>query len=95
MKIDNIGDINALRQIISLYEQALLFYSNEENYKNLNIEKDRGHQSRYALDTSKKLMLEYENSEIEYEQHVDFLGTEKLNEGEILKEINRLRKKYE
>ena len=94
MKIDNIQDINILRQIINLYEQALLFYSNQENYKNVNIENDKGHQSRYALDTSKKLISEYKNSELEYEQHTEFFDNENLTEGDILKRINKLREKY-
>lgn len=90
-------------QIISLYEQALIFYGDEKNYvrdhkKDGNvaslIEIDRGHQASFAIKTAKELIAQLDSLKNIYNKDTtDFV--EEQDDVSFLKKIEELKKKFE
>jgi hypothetical protein len=71
--------IEELINKIEFLKQALLFYSNEENYNNNLITQDHGHQAKFALSQIVKID-KYNQKMIED----SYLGIENLKQEEIL-----------
>jgi len=63
-------DIDELLGIIELMKQSLIFYSDENNYKNNNIINDNGNQARIIINQVNDLMTMKQNFQDELEEYL-------------------------
>lgn len=103
--IKNKLNIDEYKNLISLLEQALLFYADKENYTDngndksilTKIEIDKGSQARFALDKMKELEEMYLNTVEEYkniselEVFEEFKNISGNNEESLQEMINNIK----
>ncbi len=90
------NDVEITKRINSIYKNALMFYSDIENYKNELILKDMGMQATSALNMVDNLLKEFENAEKEYNSQLNIFNMEDfINEEDyktsikIIKELHQ------
>lgn len=91
--------ISELINKIKLMELALEFYANDKNYVQMDydsaIDKDHGHQARFALAQIKKIS-DYENSLLKEVNRISIeitnqVGDDKPSAEEIIAQLNKMK----